>query len=246
MAAGNKNRKEHDSIHLIKTSFLLVFLYFNVFEGISADNASNWNTTELSTAANSRFLSQFEKEIILEVNMLRSNPSKYAADFIVPLKTRYKKRLLYYPGDLPLQTKEGINALEECVKVLQTQKKLTILRPDAGLTKAAEDHVKDQSRSGQTGHKGSDGSGFRNRIEKYGKWKFRIAENIAYGGISARQVLIYLLIDDGIPGRGHRVNFLNPDFKLIGVATGIHPEYKKMCVMEFAAGFESIQSYVNR
>jgi uncharacterized protein YkwD len=65
----------------------------------------------------------------------------------------------------------------------------------------------------------------------------RIAENIAYGGTSARQVIIYLLIDDGVQDRGHRKNFIQPEFKTVGVSVGFHPEYKTMCVMDFAGFF---------
>ena len=76
-------------------------------------------------------------------------------------------------------------------------------------------------------------------MERYGKWEKRIAENIAYGGYSARQIIIYLLIDDGIKNRGHRKNFLNPAFSKIGVATGKHPSFGTMAVMDLAAGFKT-------
>lgn len=214
-----------------------VFVFFVM--SCLAVNPNDWNLNDLNTAANSSYLSDFEKEMILEINMLRTNPAKYARDFILPLKNKYRQKLLYYPGDKPLLTIEGAPALDECLKSLYVQNKLPVLKPESGLSKAARDHVKDQSVTGKTGHKGGDGSNFRKRIERYGKWKYRIAENIAYGGISARQILIYLLIDDGIPDRGHRKNFLNGEFNVIGVATGRHPEYSNMSVMEFAAGFES-------
>ena len=96
---------------------------------------------------------------------------------------------------------------------------------------------KDQSRTGKTGHNGSDRSDSRNRMERYGDWKVRIAENIAYGGTSARQTIIYLLVDDGEHERGHRKNFIRPELTLVGVAVGSHPVYKTMCVMDFAGSF---------
>lgn len=210
-----------------------------VKSSFASSKTTGWDKDSLATAAGIKYLSDFEKELVLEINMLRSNPTKYSADFIEPVRDRYKNKLLYYPGDLPLLTTEGVFALDECVRKLRATPPMQILSPDQGLSKSAMDHVKDQSVTGQTGHTGSDGSGFRKRIERYSRWKTRIAENIAYGGISPRQVLIYLLIDDGLPERGHRRNFLTPEFRFIGVAMGAHPEYKRMSVMEFAGYVES-------
>ena len=219
---------------------LLLFVVFQI-QTIRADDTNpgnaDWNISTLNTAARVNYLSPLEKEIIFEINKLRSNPAKYAAQYIAPLAKRYQRRMLYYPGDKPLLTREGVSALNECVRDLKRQKTLPLLYPSAGLSKAANDHVKDQSRTGQVGHTGSDRSHSKERIERYGTWRVRIAENIAYGGITAQQIVVYLLIDDNVRDRGHRKNFLNPDFKQIGVATGSHPEYEKMTVMEFAGAF---------
>lgn len=201
--------------------------------------AYTWEISRLNTAVNVSYLTSFEKEIILEINKLRSDPARYATEFIAPLAKQYKQKLLYYPGDMPLLTQEGVSALNECIRELKRQSPLHPLYPDYKLTKAARDHVKDQSKTGRTGHIGSDRSGMRDRIERYGTWQTRIAENIAYGGNSARQIIIYLLIDDGIRDRGHRENFLNPELKIVGVATGRHPEYGIMSVMDFAGSIKS-------
>jgi uncharacterized protein YkwD len=201
--------------------------------------ATNRETpNNLHTAANANYLSPIEKEIVHEINLFRSDPAKYAETYIAPLAKLYKGNLLYYPNDKPLRTKEGAKAVHECVRELKKAKPLPIIYPNQLLTKAAADHAKDQSRTGKTGHYGSDGSNLRKRIERYGSWKVRIAENIAYGGMSARQVIIYLLVDDGQYDRGHRKNFLLPDLNLVGVAVNSHPAYGKIAVMDFAGGMD--------
>lgn len=220
-----------------KTTIILYAFVFQVLQVYGTGDNSNWNYSRLHTATEARYLSAIEKEVVFEINKLRSNPARYAEEYIVPLKDKYQRNYLFYPGDKPLLTQEGISALNECVSELKTLRPVPLLRPDAGLTKAAADHVTDQSNSGETGHIGRDRSKVKDRIERYGDWKVRIAENIAYGGINARQIVIYLLIDDGIRSRGHRKNFLHPDFKVIGVATGSHPSYRNMCVMDFAGTF---------
>jgi uncharacterized protein YkwD len=226
----------------MKTVMIILWLAGRIQPGlVYAENYHSakpeWDRHVLNTAANVNYLSPLEKEIIFEINKLRSNPAKYANDYIAPLAKNYQRNMLYYPGDKPLQTREGARALNECVRELKKQQPLPLVYPGKGLSRAAEDHVKDQSQTGRIGHNGSDRSNTKIRIERYGQWKVRIAENIAYGGITAQQIVIYLLIDDGVPDRGHRKTFLHPDFKQIGVATGNHPEYGTMSVMDFAGMF---------
>jgi hypothetical protein len=220
----------------------LTGLIIATFCAYSMDLPSTWETGKLNTASGIHYLSAFEKEVVLEINKLRSDPDRYAREYLEPMVDCYNGRKLYYPGDLPLMTTEGVKALMECMQFLRNQEPVPVLKPDQRLTLAANDHVKDQSQSGKIGHQGHDRSGFRNRIERYGRWSGKIAENIAYGQVTPRQIVLYLLIDDGMPSRGHRKNFLTEDFRFIGVAEGTHPEYEKMCVMEFASGFQNIPS----
>ncbi|WP_319503087.1 CAP domain-containing protein [uncultured Draconibacterium sp.] len=193
----------------------------------------------LNTAADVNYLSELEKEVVYEINLFRSNPSAYAEKYIDPLAKYYDKKILYYPGDKPILTKEGVSALRECLRALKNASPAPVLYPDKLLTQAADDHQKDQAKTGKTGHIGKNGSNSKIRIERYGKWQVRIAENIAYGNTSARQIVIFLLIDDGVKNRGHRDNLLQTDFKNVGVACGTHPRYHTMCVMDFAGGMEN-------
>ena len=192
---------------------------------------------ELDTAANAKYLTALEKEVIYEINLFRSNPQRYAEDFIAPLAKNYQNKLLHYPGEeIGIRTIEGVSALKECVEALKKAKPLGLIYPDLRLSKAARDHQKDQERTGRTGHTGSDSSDLKERIERYGNWEKRIAENIAYGNSNARQYVIFLLIDDGVKNRGHRQILLHHSFTTVGVACGKHPVYRTMCVMDFAGG----------
>ena len=49
---------------------------------------------------------------------------------------------------------------------------------------------------------------------------------------------IDLLIDDGVPGRGHRKNIFNQNFRVVGLAYGPHAQYRTICVMTFAGEFK--------
>ncbi len=222
-------------IKFISGRFL--FILYLITVSYASSGTEPEKASRLNTAANAGYLSAFEKEIVFEINLFRSNPAEYAVKYIEPLSKMYKGKILHYPNDKPLLTKEGVKAVNECVRDLKKATPLPILYPSIGLSRAAADHVKDQSKTGGIGHYGKDGSTSRKRIERHGNWEARIAENIAYGGISARQVIIYLLIDDGVYDRGHRKNFLMADLKNVGVATGNHPVYNTMCVMDFSGPF---------
>ena len=74
-------------------------------------------------------------------------------------------------------------------------------------------------------------------MSRYGSWSERVAENISYGGYSARGVVIQLIVDDGVPGRGHRINLFNPDYRQVGIGCGRHARFHDMCVLDFAARY---------
>jgi hypothetical protein len=46
-----------------------------------------------------------------------------------------------------------------------------------------------------------------------------------------------LLIDDGVPSRGHRVNILRESFLSVGVAINTHPNYGMICVIDYAGRY---------
>lgn len=199
----------------------------------------NWDIAALNTAVNASYLTSNEKDVVLEINKLRTDPAAYAREYLEPMLTMYKGKMLYMPGNDPIITREGITALKDAIKELKSAKPAPALKPDHRLTLSSRDHQKDQTRSGKTGHKGSDGTSISERIARYGSWDKRISENIFYGDPDARSVVLHLVIDDGVPGRGHRKNFLDPELKLVGVSCGKHKVYHYMCVMNFAAGFRS-------
>jgi uncharacterized protein YkwD len=46
-----------------------------------------------------------------------------------------------------------------------------------------------------------------------------------------------LIVDDGVPNRGHRENIFNPDFRCLGVFTGHHKDFETMTCIDYAGSF---------
>lgn len=202
---------------------------------------TDWALQELSTAADAEFLDDLEKDVILHLNMARTDPARYSRDFIEP-------RIEYFSGtvyreleELSLITLEGAQAVDECVSDMENTELMNPLVPSECISLAALDHALDLSLTGKTGHIGSDGSVFSTRIERYGQWLISIGEVISYGPTTGREIVIGLLIDDGVADRGHRTSVLNPSFRLVGIAIEEHPAYGNVCVIEFAVDYTCIE-----
>jgi uncharacterized protein YkwD len=184
-----------------------------------------------------KFLSPLENAVVHELNMARTAPKDYAS-FLEQYKKYYDKKLLKLPGQTPILTNEGVGAVVEAIRFLRSVKPLPPLNPSKGMSSGASDHVTDQGPSGSTQHKGSDESQAWDRVNRYGTWEKSIGENIAYGSDKARNIVMFLIIDDGVSSRGHRKNIFNPDFRVIGLACGHHATYRTVCVITFAGGYK--------
>jgi uncharacterized protein YkwD len=182
-------------------------------------------------------LSGLEKQIILELNKVRSDPPRYAKAFLFSQRRYYEAQRLIYPGEIPILTQEGVKAFDECYRALLKEGSVGLLTPKEGLTRAARDHALDQGKTGQTGHTGRDRSDVSARANRHGKWGGKIGENIQYGHATAARIVSSLLIDDGVPSRGHRKIILDPLFRRAGVAFGPHPKFRNMCVIVFAVEY---------
>ncbi len=182
------------------------------------------------------YLGSEEARVIAELNLLRTKPQQYRA-LLEATRSYYRGNLYVRPGGGPIQTKEGVAALEEAIEALRDQPALEPVQPSLGLTLAARDHVRDQGATGSTGHDGSDGSHPADRMKRYGDGGY-LGENIAYGYSTARDIVIQLLVDDGVPDRGHRKNLLNPAYREVGVAIGPHRGFRTMGVMDLASGYQ--------
>lgn len=63
-----------------------------------------------------------------------------------------------------------------------------------GLNQACRDHVDDIGRHGLASHEGSDKSKMIDRIQRYGKWKTSLAENICFDDVDPKEILFNMIV----------------------------------------------------
>ncbi len=163
---------------------------------------------------------RFEAEVLSEINQARANPSRYARE-LLRTKVSYGERGHDDPA-----------ALADAVEFLMRQPRLAALTHNPRLAAAAADHVESQGPRGKVGH-GRSGA-FGKRLQANGVYAGLAAEAISYGQPTARDVVRQLVVDAGVPNRGHRRDIFGRNYQAAGVACGPHAKWEKMCVIEFA------------
>jgi uncharacterized protein YkwD len=176
----------------------------------------------------------FDRAVLDELNFARTDPVGYA-ETLREYRTHFRGRVVYAPGDeIGVQSNEGPAAVDEAIAFLDRQRPLAPLTDSPPLARAAGDHTADQGPLGLTGHGGSNGDGLGRRIQRHGVWSGMAAEDISYGAGAPADVVRQLIIDDGVPSRGHRANIFDPTLEIAGVGCGPHRIYRYMCVIDFA------------
>lgn len=183
-------------------------------------------------------LTKEELVLLKALNKARKNPNYYV---------RYiNKMLKYYQSDdtflfpkakVKLATHEGQEAYLDAIFFLEDLKPLPELELSVGMTLAARDLVADHGPRNMGAHVGSDRSTTDTRLNFYGTWRGTCGENCGYGLQLGEHIIAKLIADDGVSDRGHRKNIFNPEFRKVGLATGLHSSYGKMCVIDFAGRY---------
>jgi uncharacterized protein YkwD len=214
------------------------FISFLLFVSFPANGGRANSGADIESAD---YLSSPEKDLVREINLLRSNPQAYAA-YLEQAKKYYKGKDYKLPGQVALTTVEGVAAVDEAIGFLRAAKPSSPFSLSKGMSLAARDHVNDLGSTGNVGHKGTDGSTTEVRVNRYGNFSNGIGENIFYQNDSAREVVIGWLIDDGVATRGHRRNLLSSNYRYLGVCIGARGSYGSMCVLTFAGEYAEAQA----
>ena len=171
-------------------------------------------------------------DIVAELNAARTDPAGYARKARA-LRALFHGDRIERPGEIAVVTREGPAAVDEAIAFLERQTPLPAVTDNRLLVRAAAAHAADQSATGAVGHEGSDGSSAADRMRREARWSAS-GEAIAYGPDRAEDVVLQLIVDDGVPDRGHRRILFNPAYTAAGAACAPHPVWRTVCVLDFA------------
>ena len=182
-----------------------------------AQYSNEWNDVKYSkcnTAVNAAYLSTSEKEIIYILNLIRSYPALFA-------KTVLRK--------YPVLSGQGYLADDEyyyqsLVDTLLSLKPKQLLIPDNDCFTSAKCHAYSSGLVGYVGHERKTND-CKTKKRYYG-------ECCDYGHKDPLDIVLSLLIDEGIPNLGHRIVCLT-DYAKVGVSIQPHKKYGTNAVLDF-------------
>ena len=169
----------------------------------------------LHTGAGIEYLTEEEQKVVLFMNMARFDGPLFASTFLDA-----------YVAENQVENSSYLRSLYKDLKKIS---ELTPFQVEGDLTSVAQGHADLSGRTGHTGHKNFDKRFEPLQGNPYTGW----AENCSYGYKDAVDIVISLLIDEGVKGVGHRINILNEEFNSVGVAIYPHKTYKTNCVIDF-------------
>ena len=170
----------------------------------------------------------FEDRVLAKINQVRRDPRGYALE----LRRQAARRYDYGYRFSRAAYDEDSYAVQDAVAFLIRERPLPPLRRSSAIAAAAAEHVRGQEWSGRVGHGGEGALG--RRLHGHGVWAGISGESISYGQPSPADVVKQLVVDRGVPDRGHRMDVFGRAYQVAGVACGRHPEWGSMCVIDFA------------
>ncbi len=181
---------------------------------------SDWDPEILrkaNTAVGIPYLSDEEQKVVTLMNLARLDGEHFGKTFV----NEWVK----------INNKEKSPYVRSLYKDLKKCTGLPLIYPEKDLYNIAKGHAEKSGKTGHVGHRD-----FNKRFENVlGNPYSRVGENCSYGYNTATDVVVSLLIDEGIKDLGHRKNILNPAFNSAGVSFYPHKTYRYNCVVDFGS-----------
>ena len=172
----------------------------------SITDTIGWSNAEIkqaNAADSATYLTQSEKEVYYYLNLVRIAPQKFAKLYLKDLQGSKDS----YESSL--------------LRELHTLKPMKALYPERKLFNSAKCHAVESGKRGYTGHD-------RFKCEEY----FH-GECCSYGLNKAKDIVISLLVDQGVKSLGHRRICLRETFSRLGVSIQPHKSWGVNAVLDF-------------
>jgi len=174
------------------------------------DAAPTITTRSIDTAQDAKFMSQRAREMVKEINLLRTNPRAYVQEV-----QAYRERIKNTEYSDLNYAKEQLRATDDLIRELQIMSPMASLQPRLTLHKTAQKHGVEILANDAPTHVGLDGSYPWDRITRDDLTLEDGNENLVGGPSDIKELLMLLLVDAGVPGYGHRRALLNPTWKYV-------------------------------
>jgi hypothetical protein len=208
------------TIFLILLSLLLFSQNSNKVIGVVsplAQYSNEWNDTKYSkcnTAINTAYLTKPEKDVIYILNLIRTYPELFA-------KTVLKKYPAVSGNNYLSNDVYYFKSLVDTLLALSPKK---MLYPDNICFTSAKAHAYQSGINGYIGHE--------RKLKDARLKKYYAGECCEYGHKEPLDIVLALLIDEGIPSLGHRIICLT-DYAKLGVSIQPHKKYRINTVLDF-------------
>jgi uncharacterized protein YkwD len=170
---------------------------------------------QANTAKDVEYYSDEEKKVVFFMNLARIDGPLFAETILDT-----------YVKDNDTENNSYLRSLYKDLRKIENLKPLI---PEENLTSIAQGHATKSGKTGHVGHKD-----FEKRFKPFmGNPYSNVGENCSYGFADAIDIVVTLLIDDGVKSLGHRENNLKPEFNSVGVAIREHKGYRYNCVIDF-------------
>jgi uncharacterized protein YkwD len=175
--------------------------------------------------------SKFRSILLNEHNRLRANPKEY-----IPILKKYldsvdDNNFVSFSCGKKYKLYEGPQVINEAITYIQNLPPKKTLTFDASISKAAQNWADTLCKDTNQIKLNS----LSERLDRFLEWDFSCAENVDFDSSHPRDVLVNLLIDDGIPSRCHRENLFREDMNYIGIGLSNHPQLGKCVVINYVS-----------
>jgi len=186
-------------------------------------------TSQGSTPPAVASLSGIALDFLHEVNAARTKPTHYADILERERKPNFNGLdLKLVDVNMILPTQEGVKAVENAIAELRRTAPREPLYPAAALCRAAEEGAQWTKANAAVSSKSLEIADNYGRVVSGGS-----AEVISFGGCTAREAVLRLLVDDGDAAREQRKTLLNSDWRCCGVAHSTHPQHEAFFLINF-------------
>ena len=197
---------------------ILTFSSLSQAQNFSLD-LSSWDKALIHLAKASSFSifeTKQEQDVIFYCNLARLDGCQFVKTILLPY--------------LQAQNDTNLNDfyISSLIAVLNRLPRLKPLRNSKLLTIMARDYATKSGNAGIVGH-----SNFDQRFAALFHSGWTVGENCTYRQSGALNIVMELLVDEGVPSMGHRKNILSPAFTRVGVGSAKHRDFDNVWVLEF-------------